>query len=395
MEFVEHLEGGTRLLVPRASLTQDPPPTAPVFFNPAASLNRDISVVITAAAGGTSFCDSMSGVGARGLRVAREVGRIEKVAMVDFNSEALKAAEKAAGLNGVAGKCEFSASETCTYLFSRYRRDEKFDFVDVDPFGTPVRQLQAALSATADGGIVSVTATDTAVLCGVYPEVSQRRYAALSLNNDFRHETGVRVLAGALARQGAQIDIGIVPVFAHATRHYIRVFAKVVVGASNADESLKKTGHLASCLHCGHTAVSEAAIPSCPECGKKPTRVGPVWLGGLSEPRLLRSALRAAEEAGLRTAARVIGSFDGVDEFPPWSFSIERASSALKVATVSESAVGRLLTMGGWKVKRTPFEKTGLKTDAPHAEFLQAVETAARKLPESVPEAQSRGPSQK
>jgi len=88
VRLVEHVEGRTRLIVPAVSLEADPPPTSPVFFNPAASLNRDVSVCVTSAAGGSSFCDSMAGVGARGIRVANEVGVIERVTLVDFDREA-------------------------------------------------------------------------------------------------------------------------------------------------------------------------------------------------------------------------------------------------------------------------------------------------------------------
>jgi len=252
----EYHEGKTRLIVPSASLEQDPPPTAPVFFNPAASINRDVSVSIVAATEGRSFCDSMAGVGARGVRVAREVGRIESLALVDFNSDALKLAKRSASLNRIARKCEFSASETSAYLHSRYGREKRFDYVDVDPFGTPIRQLQAAISATADGGVLSMTATDTAVLCGVYPKVSRRRYGSASLNNSFNHETGIRILLGAIAREGASLDVGIEPVAAHSTRHYLRVFARVLAGAERADRALGNIGFVIWCPFCGHAQAS-------------------------------------------------------------------------------------------------------------------------------------------
>lgn len=374
--FVEHLEGTTRLLVPSVSLTRVPPPTAPVFFNPVASLNRDVSVAITAASGGSTFCDSMAGVGARGVRVANEVGRIEKVTLVEFNAAALGAAKESAALNRVAGKCEFSDSETTAYLSSRFRGDEKFDCVDVDPFGTPVRQLQAGLGATAGGGILSVTATDTAVLCGVYHRVSERRYGALPLHNHFSHETGIRLLAGVLARTGAQVDVGIEPVFAHSTRHYIRLYVKVAPGASSADETLERLGFVSWCPHCGHTASLDEVQKSCPDCGKKARGAGPIWLRGLTAPKLLRGARESAARLNLPRAAELVGSLEGIDEFPPWSFSIEEASSSLKVATVPEALACQALAEAGWKAMRTPFEKTGVKTDAPYKEFLSAVKSA-------------------
>lgn len=41
-----------------------------------------------------------------------------------------------------------------------------FDVVDLDPYGTPSQLLEPAVEAVADGGLLCVTATDTAVLCG-------------------------------------------------------------------------------------------------------------------------------------------------------------------------------------------------------------------------------------
>jgi tRNA (guanine26-N2/guanine27-N2)-dimethyltransferase len=377
MTFIKHVEGRTRLIVPKRSLAEDPPPTSPVFFNPAASLNRDITVAVTSASGGTTFCDSMAGVGARGLRVAKEVERTEKVAMVDFNSEALRLAEKAAALNGVKRKCEFSISETCSYLYSRFGRDQKFDYVDVDPFGTPVRLLQAALSATEDDGILSVTATDTAVLCGVYPKVSIRRYGAHPLNNNFHHETAVRILIGALARLGGPLDTGIESLVAHATRHYLRVFVRVKVGASKADSALGQLGYVAWCRACGHLSQSPDIQQSCDSCGGRVKIAGPLWLGALIDDGIAVAAEKAAKKAGLIGATGLLISLVGVDGYPPWSYSIDEICSLLKVPTVSESEVRRRLETSGFRTFRQPFELTGLKTDADFEEVKNAVRSTA------------------
>ncbi len=377
LRLIKHVEGKTKLIVPKRSLAEDPPPTSPVFFNPAASLNRDISVAVTSAGGGTTFCDSLAGVGARGLRVAKEVERIEKVAMIDFNSKALRLAEKAAALNGVKRKCEFSITETCSYLYSRFGRDQKFDYVDVDPFGTPVRQLQAALSSTDDDGILSITATDTAVLCGVYPKVSLRRYGAYPLNNNFHHETAVRILIGALARLGGPLDTGIESLVAHSTRHYLRAFVRVKVGASKADSALGRLGYVARCRACGHLSQSPDILQSCDKCGGMVKNAGPMWLGTLIDDSLAVAAEKAAKKAGLIGAAEVLISLVGVGGYPPWSYSIDEVCSLLKVPTVSESEVRSRLERSGYRTFRQPFELAGLKTDADFEEVKNAVRSIA------------------
>ncbi len=377
MKVIEHREGRTRLAVPSASLEHDPPPTSPVFFNPAASLNRDVTVAVTTAAGGRTFCDSMAGVGARGIRVANEVEEVESVTLVDFNSEALNLARQSARLNRVLGKCEFSNSETSSYLFSRYGRERRFEFLDVDPFGSPVRQVPAALSATSDGGLLSVTATDTAVLCGVYREVCSRRYGSLPLNNEFRHETAIRTLVGYLARAAAQIDIGLEPILAHSTRHYVRAFVRVAVGSSRAERTVKELGQISYCPACGQVEHAKGLPGPCSRCGKRPKLAGPLWVGGLVEDGVAREASGVAAKLGLPRSAEVLASLVRVNSFPPWSFSIDEVCSSLKTPTVPEEGIYRRLVEVGHRVMRTPFEKTGLKTDASREEVVAAARAEA------------------
>lgn len=376
MELIRHSEGKTVLLVPRASLEQIPPPTSPIFFNPAASLNRDITVAITSADGGSTFCDSMAGVGARGLRVASEVKDIAEVSLVDFNGGALAAARRASVLNRVRRKCEFTESETSSYLFSRLGRDQRFDYVDIDPFGSPIRQIQAALSATSEGGILSLTATDTAVLSGVHRVTCQRRYWSFPLNNHFNHETGIRILVGVTARLGASFDIGIEPVAAHSTKHYVRVFLRVEPGASKADFALTNLGSTTWCPSCGETRTMSTPESRCSQCGMRTKVAGPLWVGNLAQEEIIQKARKEASARGYRDAEEILESLIGVNRFPPWSFSIERICSVLKVPSVPESAVYRYLLGSGRRVMRTPFEKAGLKTDARFSEVVEAVKSS-------------------
>src|SRR3989442_15917290 len=104
------VEGRTTLFVPAASLTRSEPPTTPFFFNPAASVNRDITVAITkAVSGGGTFFDSVAGMGARGVRAANELPRGMNVTRVDVNPSALRAADRRAGADAL--RCDIAQIE--------------------------------------------------------------------------------------------------------------------------------------------------------------------------------------------------------------------------------------------------------------------------------------------
>lgn len=376
MKTVETLEGNTRLIVPEVSLERAEPPTTPVFFNPAASTNRDISVAITDVVAGNTFCDSLSGVGSRGIRIAKEVERKMSVTLVDFNALSLRLARKSSLLNGVARRCKLVQEEANSFLYSRFRRTEKFDFVDVDPFGTPAPHLQSGLTAIADGGMLSFTATDTAVLCGVYPRVSLRRYGALTLNNSFHHETAARVLLGWCQKVAGSIDMGITPVAVHATKHYVRAFVIAHVGATKADASMRSLGYVMECVGCGHLWTNTEKASVCVKCGKKARHAGPLWAGKLVDEPLVHKAEEVAKGRGFSKAATVLASLRGIDGFPPYSFSLERICSSLKVASVSPERVARILQSSGFRCMSQPFEKTGLKSDCTMSDMVAAVKAA-------------------
>ncbi len=376
MKYTQIREGATELLVPTVSLNTPDPPTTPIFFNPAASINRDVSVAITQTSRGRTFCDSLAGIGSRGVRIANEVGREMAVTMVDF-SVSLRLARRNARLNSVDGRCGFEAREANEFLYSRFRRDDKYGYVDVDPFGTPAPYLQSAFHAVEDGGIVSVTATDSAVLCGVYPEVARRRYWSLPRNNEYAHETGLRILINACMRLAGSIDIGVQPVAAHSTRHYMRVYIRAMVGASKADRSVEREGYLAVCSHCHNAGASPEPSTECQFCGSKARVAGPLWLGGLVDDGLAASAAKYCEKKGFREAGRILASLVGSDSMPPYSFSLERICSALKVASVPERRVVEILEGSGFRCHSQPFEVTGLKTDARYDDVAEAVRLAS------------------
>ena len=56
--------------------------------------------------------------------------------------------------------------------------EEKFGFVDLDPFGTPAPFIDAAIRSS--GKYLGVTATDTAPLCGAHLKAGIRRYGKTS-----------------------------------------------------------------------------------------------------------------------------------------------------------------------------------------------------------------------
>ena len=219
-EFVQIQEEQTKLLVPVSSLTDAVPSKSPAFFNKMAKLNRDISILAYRAFAmevkesrnrssmignngfmelsnneAITFADALSGTGARALRVAVEAPEIAEIHINDINQLAVDKAKLSAEINGVGYKCFFNYNDVHKFLAEHKTKDERrFVIADLDPFGSPTPYIDSLLRSVRNGGLISVTATDTAVLCGVYPKVCIRKYLGRPINNGFSNETGIRLL---------------------------------------------------------------------------------------------------------------------------------------------------------------------------------------------------------
>jgi tRNA (guanine26-N2/guanine27-N2)-dimethyltransferase len=371
-------EGSTDLFVPADSIRDKEPRTFPAFFNPAARVNRDVSVAIAKVTNPATFLDALAGVGARGVRVAKEGSKSVEVTLVEFNRTSMEIARKNARKNGVSSRCEMVHEESNAYLHSRFGRLERFDAVDVDPFGTPAPYVQGALSAAAEGAVVSLTATDTATLCGVYPSVAFRRYGAHVVKSEFAHEAAVRVLLGFCATMGGVFDTGIEPVAAHSTLHYIRLYFRITRGAARSDRSLAGLGYVVSCGLCHENSVTADYLPSCPRCRGKVRPIGPQWVGGLVDEMAVAGAQEHCSKSGWRAAADALAALEGSNGFPPYGYSMSEITSREKVSSVRFQSVVDTLTGTGRRAMRQPFGSSGLKTDAPYDEIIAAVRESAR-----------------
>jgi len=241
-------EGEVRILVPKlAAFVSAPsdyaPSKAPVFYNPVMELNRDIAVLALQAYHkilnrDLFVCEPLTGCGIRGIRFAKEIVGVEKVVINDINEKAVQLAEYNVKTTGLKEKI-IVKNEEANLLLSNYAAPRKrFDAIDIDPFGSPIPFLDSALRALRRGGLLALTATDLASLCGIYPKACIRKYGGKPLRTEYCHELAVRLLAGCLAVTAAKYDIGVKIVFCHSTDHYIRIYATTEYGAKKADQSL-------------------------------------------------------------------------------------------------------------------------------------------------------------
>ena len=214
MELIK--EGKTKLYVYTGKISKK----MEVFYNPMKKLDRDINVEIIKILKPNNFLDLMAGSGARGIRIANECGT--RVILNDLNPNAVKLIEKNAKLNNV--KVEIKNQDANKLLINS---NEKYDFIDVDPFGSPIYFIENAINKLKNGKYLSVTSTDVSPLYGSSNKRCIKRYGAISLKTFFSREIGLRILIGSIMRIASMYEKYAEPIVSFFDRYYYRVYFKV------------------------------------------------------------------------------------------------------------------------------------------------------------------------
>jgi len=375
MEFVEVREGLASILVPKAERIYD----APVFYNPVMALNRDISVLAVKLLSPGKVLDALSATGIRGIRYALETPA-EEVWLNDISDDAFRLILKNVELNlGIKGKflserrVAFEGEKMVIANHDDANRlmAEKFryfDFLDLDPFGSPVEFLDTALRSVKRRGVLAVTATDTGVLCGAYRNACLRKYLAEPIRGELCHEAGLRILIGTVVRYAAKYDLGAEVLLAYYRDHYFRAFLRLKSGAREADRSLSQLGYLWQDEN-GRFEYSEGFLPG------RPKAHGPLWLGPLKDGEFVEGLPNEAVDHPLahgKTLPFLKLLRDELDvPFLHDTHALARRNGlqARKLADMIE-----ILREKGYNATRTHFSPKALKTDAPFEEVLDALE---------------------
>jgi tRNA (guanine26-N2/guanine27-N2)-dimethyltransferase len=386
-EIIE--EGKVKVLVPELKAfvrvpSDYAPSKAPVFYNPVMMLNRDLAVLALQAyqrkvGHGISICEPLTGSGLRGIRYAVEVRGVSEAVLSDINEQAFRLASHNVQMNGLAERIKVTRKDANLVLSSHSVPYRRFDVVDVDPFGSPVPFLDSAVRALRDDGLLALTATDMASLCGVHPRACLRKYGGNPLRTEYCHELAARLLAGSLATVAAKHDLGINIPFTHRGEHFIRVYTIIKYGAKRADESIRNMGLILHCFKCFHRETAkglfEAKYPiKCPECGSRLRIAGPLWVGSLFDALFCDMMMQETHRRRLKLGARIarmLALIKSESDAPFTYFVVDKMCDALNLPVPPVKDVARALNEEGFHASLTHFSSRGIRSNAPAGEFAE------------------------
>jgi len=265
--------------------------------------------------------DALSATGLRALRYASELPCPTYVVANDLLKQATKTIEMNVQHNKLSDKIKASTSDAQAHMYMAAFGNQghaygKYDVIDLDPYGTAVPFLDAALLAINDNGLLCVTCTDAGVFNSTgFPEKCYALYGGTSIKGLHAHEGGLRLILNAIATAAGKNGMAIEPLLSLSIDFYARVFVRVKKSPADVKYLAGKSMIVHQCdSGCGawsiqpmgrfsvqqgkkdtpfskfHLAQSSRG-QSCEFCGFKTHVAGPMWAGPLHNPHFINRIL--------------------------------------------------------------------------------------------------------
>lgn len=320
----------------------------------------------------------------------------------DLDPKAVSAIHRNREYNGIEESKLRTTLSDAAFLLHKLKNDlslqnddriENLSVIDLDPYGGASPFLDAATGTICEGGLLAVTCTDLAVLCGNYAESCWAKYGAMPpKRTEYCHEMALRIVLGSIASHAARHHRHIVPVMSMYADFYVRVFVRVYKHGGEIKKVPSKMGYVMQCSNCdardfqhigkyseptpGNVRFSQGYAPvvdqKCHHCGGSWKMGGPMWLEPIHDHNILARALAHLEAADAPskygTHKRMTATITNMlDELPdaPFFYTISQLANTLHMQTPKLDAFRSAIMSLGYRVSGTHCAPGAVKTDAP------------------------------
>lgn len=336
-----------------------------VFYNPKMELNRSISILLLKSVAKKPLAIGLplAGTGVRAVRFFKELpgSLIKSIACNDNNPKAVRLIKENLIKNNIPKKL-VSVHEEIANVF--LENSFGFDYVDIDPYGSPNFLLDSAMRRLSREGILAVTATDTGALAGSFVNAGKQKYWAKTLLCSQKHELGLRILARRVMLVGMSQAKALKPLLAYHQEHYYRMFFHVCKGKEASGRLFDfLTPYFQRCDTCGFHTTQDVLLQTCPHCRKKLKNAGPLYSGALQDTDVLKAMIKKNENKKLDKLLHSLleeNKLQVVAYYDTHELCRQRNISVKRVQTYMD-----MLKQKGFGVTTAATNSTAIKTDAP------------------------------
>lgn len=278
---------------------------------------------------GLKILEGLSASGLRSVRFGLEIPGVKSVLVNDFDDNAVSFIDKNIEKNNLKDILTSSCDDAAMVMYRNRNALDRFDVIDLDPYGSPSQFLDATVQSVSDGGLLCITCTDAAVLCGNAGETCYSKYGAMSLRTKFCHEMGIRIILQCIESHANRYSRYIEPLISLSIDFYFRVFVRVRSGQGKVKRSASKMAMVYSCRGCGSFSLQKIGemtptkgdnfkyspafgppvTDTCEHCGGKHQIGGPVWADPICNINFIDNVIDSVskEKDKLGTSDRIIG----------------------------------------------------------------------------------------
>ncbi|XP_034043248.1 tRNA (guanine(26)-N(2))-dimethyltransferase isoform X2 [Thalassophryne amazonica] len=341
--------------------------------------------------GGLRVLEALAASGLRSVRFALEVPGLQSVTANDFSTKAAALIVRNAQYNGVDHLLQASCRDASMLMYEMRKKTDRYDVIDLDPYGSPASFVDAAVQAVSEGGLLCVTCTDMAVMAGNSGETCYSKYGSISIKAKYCHEMALRIILHSLDQRAGVYQRYIQPLLSISVDFYIRVFVRVFTGQATVKNSASKQALIYNCVGCGSfhlqrmgrrtthgknvkysAAVGPPVGPECEQCGQRHQLAGPLWAEPIHDVEFVQRVLSAVSTNPSRfgTSKRIEGILSMVTEElqdVPLYCTVDSLSSTMHCNTPPLLQFRSALLHAGFRVSLSHACKNAIKTDAPPA----------------------------
>ncbi|MFX0123026.1 MAG: hypothetical protein ACFFAE_05260 [Candidatus Hodarchaeota archaeon] len=387
MKLIEIQEGLGTFLVPASNIEEHIPRRSDeVFFNFHQEINRDFSILALRAYGNINsrtdlrVCEPLCGTGIRSARYAMETPS-SSIYCNDINSTAVEITQK--NINRLpkasSKKIQLFNLDCNSFLQALNTKDIIFDFIDIDPYGTPIPFVHNSVHLITLHGMLAFTATDLASLVGLYPRALYAKYSISHLETRIGnvHEIASRALITGIQHVGLTLGQSLIPIATFYHRHFVRCF---FIRNRGVDDVINQTGFIYLCKKCRsrHISILGEKKSKCSDCGaSNGMNVGPLYLGKIQQLNYLSLMLQDEHLENMGTRKKLTKYIPLMIEETsldiPWSFDIPALAKQVKTPVPPLTQIMKILEEMGYQSCKTHYSGTSLKTDANEIELCSII----------------------
>jgi tRNA (guanine26-N2/guanine27-N2)-dimethyltransferase len=314
--------------------------------------------------------DALSATGLRALRYAAEIPFVTSVTSNDLLADAVESIKVNVEHNKPRATIDVSHDDAIAHMYTLVAQElrktsmknhrhpvksDKYDVVDLDPYGSATPFLDAAVQAVRDdGGLLCVTCTDSGVWASNgYPEKAYSLYGGIPLKGgQHSHEVGLRLILHSIQTAAAKYGLAMEPLLSLSIDFYIRVFVRIRKSPASVKFQAGKSMIAYNCDNgCGawqtqllarnkatpnkkgsgtfykHIIAGGSLDKNCEHCGSLQHITGPMYAGRLHSPTFIQRVLAEVEDAPkdvYGTTTRITGMLNtALEEYLPLEEEME------------------------------------------------------------------------